>query len=77
LGIYLEGALKNDMMNLDGSFLFSIGKAKAATTFRNVLAEENFPLLNNVAVGAPSNWKFPSTYARCNVYSCNNIDEQG
>jgi hypothetical protein len=38
-------------VDLDGGFLFSIGKAKAASTFRNVLAEEGFPLVNNRAIG--------------------------
>jgi hypothetical protein len=76
LGIYLELALRNVMVDLDGGFLFSIGKAKAASTFRNVLAEEDFPLVNDAAVGTHSNWKFPSMYARHNVCNRNDINSQ-
>jgi hypothetical protein len=74
LGIYLEGALRNGMVDLDGGYLFSIGKTKAASTFRNVLAEEDFPLLNDAAIGAHSNWKFPSMCARRNGCNHDNVD---
>jgi hypothetical protein len=77
LGIYLEGALRNGMVDLDGGFLFSIGKTKAASTFRNVLAEEGFPLVNNQAIGTHSNRKFPSTYARRNGCSRDDVDARG
>jgi hypothetical protein len=65
------------MVDLDGGFLFLIGKTKAASTFGNILAEEDFPLVNNAAIGTHSNWKFPSTYARHSGCNHDNVDTQG
>ena len=76
LAIHLDHSIAAGLLN-ERSKLFGINKSTAADHLNQVIRGEGFPLFDKLPLGTHSIRKFPSTYARRNGCSRDDVDVRG
>ena len=76
LAIHLDSAIRTGMMN-EQSRLFIVNKTTASDHLNRVIREDDFPRFDQMPLGTHSIRKFPSTYARRNGCTRDDVDYRG
>lgn len=76
LAIHLDSAIRTGMMN-EQSRLFIVNKTTTSDHLNRVIREDDFPRFDQLPLGTHSIRKFPSTYARRNGYTRDDVDYRG